>query len=325
MRIHLNCLNLIGIDIQQAIFHLKNEELVAIPTETVYGLAGNALSERAVAQIFGVKNRPTFDPLIVHTSSFDRLSDFAKNVPDLARLLAEAFMPGPLTLLLPKAAIIPDIVTASSPLVALRIPNHPLTLQLLASLDFPLAAPSANPFGYISPTNAQHVAQQLGSQIPYILDGGTCAVGLESTIVGFEGDQVIVFRKGGIPVEAIEELVGKVIVQSHSTSNPQAPGMLRSHYAPRVPMVLGSLEILLEQYKTQKVGIISFQTAYSIIPKENQIILSRTGNFAEAAQNLFAGMRYLDGLNLEIILAELVPEKDLGRAINDRLRRAAAN
>lgn len=303
---------------------LQQDELVAMPTETVYGLAGNALSVIAVAKIFAVKNRPSFDPLIVHTSSMERLKDFAKAMPASAQILAEAFMPGSLTLLLPKQSIIPDIVTAGSPLVALRIPDHPLTLELLSKLDFPLAAPSANPFGYISPTTARHVEQQLGDKIPYILDGGPCCVGLESTIVGFENQEVIIYRKGGIAVEAIEKLVEKVIVKAHSTSNPQAPGMLKSHYAPRVPLVLGNIEELLGRHQDKKIGIISFQKKRANIPENQQIILSPSGNFTEAARNLFAGMRYLDSLDLDIILAELVPEQDLGRAINDRLRRAAA-
>jgi len=314
---------LIGTDINRAIKFLQQDELVAIPTETVYGLAGNALSAAAVAKIFAVKNRPSFDPLIVHTSSVERLNIFAKTMPEPAQALAEAFMPGSLTLLLPKQNIIPDIVTAGSPLVALRIPDHPLTLELLSKLEFPLAAPSANPFGYISPTTARHVEQQLGNKIPYILDGGACRVGLESTIVGFEEKEIIVYRKGGIAVEAIDRLVGKVTVKPQSTSNPQAPGMLKSHYAPRVPLVLGDIEELLGKHQDKKIGIISFQKQYEVVPSAQQIVLSPRGDFTEAARRLFAGMRHLDSLDLDIILAELVPERDLGRAINDRLRRAA--
>ena len=188
---------MIGTALSTAIELLRRDEVVAIPTETVYGLAGNALYPKAIASIFEIKNRPRFDPLIVHASSVERLSQYANAFPEAARRLADQFMPGPLTLLLDKAAIIPDLVTAGSPRVALRVPNHPLTLSLLQQLDFPLAAPSANPFGYISPTTAQHVADQLGSQIPYILDGGPCQVGVESTIVGFEDGQAVVYRKGG--------------------------------------------------------------------------------------------------------------------------------
>ncbi|MBK7871743.1 MAG: threonylcarbamoyl-AMP synthase [Saprospiraceae bacterium] len=314
---------MIGKDIDQAIILLNKGSLVAIPTETVYGLAGNAFDEAAVAEIFAVKNRPSFDPLIVHTSDWERLSQLASNIPDAAHILAEAFMPGPLTLLLPKQNTISDLVTAGSPLVALRIPRHPMTLKLLQQLDFPLAAPSANPFGYISPTTAQHVEQQLGNKIPYILDGGPCEVGLESTIVGFENDKTIIYRKGGISVESIENLIGTVEVKAHSTSHPQAPGMLKSHYAPRVPLILGNIEALLEIHKGKKIGIISFQKTFLTKSPHYPIILSPTGNFTEAARNLFAGMHYLDSLDLDMIIAELLPEENLGRAINDRLRRAA--
>lgn len=315
---------MIGTDLNYAIQLLQTEQLVAIPTETVYGLAGNALSDKAVAQIFVVKNRPRFDPLIVHTDSLKRLRTFVTNFPKKAEILAEAFLPGPLTLLLPKKEHISDLVTAGSPLVALRIPQHPLTLDLLQQLDFPLAAPSANPFGYISPTTARHVEQQLGDKIPYILDGGACEVGLESTIVGFEGEKVLVYRKGGIAIEAIEQLVGRVAVKPHSTSNPQAPGMLENHYAPRATLVLGNIETLLKKYEGKKIGILAFNKHFPATSTLQPFNLSTQNDFAEAARNLFAGMRYLDSLDLDLIIAELLPEENLGSAINDRLRRAAA-
>lgn len=315
---------MIGADIQKAARLLRSEALVAVPTETVYGLAGNALSEKAVAEIFRVKNRPVFDPLIVHTDHFQKAKQFLKEVPGWAIELAAHFMPGPLTLLLPKNDRIPDLVTAGSELVAIRVPNHPLTLQLLALLEFPLAAPSANPFGYISPTTAQHVADQLGEKIPYILDGGPCRVGVESTIVGFIDEKITVFRKGGVAIEDLEKVVGTVSVQAHSSSNPLAPGMLKSHYAPRTPVVVGNLEKLMKQHAAQSFGVISFSAFFDELPVGRQVVLSPSGDFAEAARNLFSGMRYLDGLGLDVILAELLPEKDLGRAINDRLRRAAA-
>lgn len=310
---------MIGTDLQRAKELLEVGELVGIPTETVYGLAGNALNEEAVLSIFRVKNRPAFDPLIIHTNSFERLQEFVRDIPEKALLLAEKLTPGPLTLLLPKAPQIPDLVTSGLDTVAVRIPQHELTRSLLEQLPFPLAAPSANPFGYISPTTAEHVEQQLGDKIPYILDGGPCEIGVESTIVGFEGDQVIVYRKGGTPIEAIENLIGPVEVRSHSSSNPQAPGMLKSHYAPRTPLSIDTELIKLSQ--SDRIGILSFQTDYGFT---NQEILSHTGNYAEAARHLFAAMRRLDALDLDHIYAELVPEQDLGVAINDRIRRAAA-
>jgi L-threonylcarbamoyladenylate synthase len=315
---------MIGKDIKQAIEILNKEQLVAIPTETVYGLGGNALSSKAVAEIFKVKNRPSFDPLIIHTDSLEKVKKYVAYIPEQAMLLAREFMPGSLTLLLPKNNNIPDLVTSGSSLVAVRLPQHAMTLELLSQLDFPLAAPSANPFGYISPTTAQHVNNQLGKKIPYILDGGSCAVGLESTIVGFEGDEAIIFRKGGLAVEAIEALIGPVKVLTHSTSNPKTPGQLKSHYAPSTDFEIGDPSMLLDQYQGKNIGVISFSKRYEQVPLGNQIILSTSGDFSEAARNLFAGMRHLDSLGLDLIIAELLPEKDLGRAINDRLKRASA-
>jgi L-threonylcarbamoyladenylate synthase len=317
-------IHIIGSDIEQAAAFLTAGQLVGIPTETVYGLAGNALNEAAVAEIFAVKKRPNFDPLIVHVAKIDQIPDFVLDFPVTAQKLAQHFMPGPLTLLLPKKAVIPDLVTAGSDLVAIRVPAHPLTRALLERLPFPLAAPSANPFGYISPTTAVHVVQQLGQSIPYVLDGGPCEVGVESTIVGFEEGQATVYRKGGLPIEAIEAIIGPVQVREHSSSNPQAPGMLKSHYAPHTSFILGALDALIAQHTESKVGVISFQRSFPGIPLERQIALSPSGNFREAAQHLFAAMRQLDALDLDLILAELLPEQDLGRAINDRLRRAAA-
>ncbi|MES2733756.1 MAG: L-threonylcarbamoyladenylate synthase, partial [Bacteroidota bacterium] len=190
----LNSTARIGTNISHAIDLLQQGEVVAIPTETVYGLAGNALNTKAVARIFSVKNRPTFDPLIIHTNSLEKVLQFVDEMPAQAKTLAQACWPGPLTLLLPRKDSIPDLVTSGLDTVAVRIPNHSLTLSLLEALEFPLAAPSANPFGYISPTTAEHVYNQLGKKIPYILDGGPCLVGIESTIVGFEDGEPTIYR-----------------------------------------------------------------------------------------------------------------------------------
>ena len=314
---------MIGTDIQKAIQLLNAGELVAIPTETVYGLAGNAMSAEAVAHIFEVKNRPSFDPLIIHTSDMDRLDGLVSEIPEQVHKLEEKFLPGPLTILLPKTDRIPDIVTAGSEKVAVRIPQHPMALSLLQLVDYPLAAPSANPFGYISPTSAEHVENQLGEDIPYILDGGPCTVGVESTIIGFEKGKPVIYRKGGLAVEEIEKVLGPVEVKKHSSSSPQAPGMLQSHYAPGAPLHIGRLVDLISSNRGKKIGVISFQDSFKAVPDNQQICLSEEGNLEEAARNLFAGMRKLDILDLDIILAELVPEQGLGRAINDRLRRAA--
>ncbi|MBC8109965.1 MAG: threonylcarbamoyl-AMP synthase [Verrucomicrobia bacterium] len=314
---------IIGKDIKAAKKILDNHDLVAIPTETVYGLAGNALSALAVSKIFSVKNRPVFDPLIVHTYHLDKIQDYITHFPDKAQKLAQTFMPGALTLLLPRKATIPDLVTAGLPNVAIRIPNHALTLKLLQNLDFPLAAPSANPFGYISPTTTQHVENQLGTKIKYILEGGEATIGIESTIVGFQEEEVIIYRLGGISVEAIESIVGKVQVLPNASSNPKAPGMLASHYAPRKPLYLENAEILLKNYAPEAIGYLGFSEKSTKFPEQNQLLLSPTADFEEAARNLFAYLRQLDAMPVQVILAALLPEKDLGRAINDRLSRAA--
>ena len=311
----------IGTDILKAKALLEKGELVAIPTETVYGLAGNALDVSAVTKIFSVKDRPQFDPLIVHVPALEVAKRFVADIPDKATLLANQFWPGPLTILLNRKPIIPDLVTAGLPTVGIRSPNHSLTQELLASLSFPLAAPSANPFGYISPTRPEHVNDQLGDKISYILDGGACAVGLESTIVGFEDDHTIIYRRGGLPIEAIEDLIGKVSAQLYSSSNPKSPGQLKTHYSPRKKVILGNLPELLKKYNTSRVGILSYQTDFSM---PYQFILTRTGELEEAAKNLFDALHTLDKMPVEIILAELAPEIGLGRAINDRLTRAAA-
>jgi L-threonylcarbamoyladenylate synthase len=304
---------------------LEQGQLVAIPTETVYGLAGNALNEKAVLEIFKVKNRPQFDPLIVHVANLDKVKDVVAEFPEKAALLASRFWPGPLTLLLKKKSHIPDLVTAGLETVAVRCPDHDLTRSLLQQLTFPLAAPSANPFGYISPTRPEHVNDQLGDLIPYILDGGECYVGIESTIVGFENEQPVIYRLGGLSIEKIESIIGKVTVQLNTSSNPQAPGQLKSHYSPRKEMRLGDLDSLLLQFGTKKVGVLSFQKRLDSVDLANQVILSDTGNLEEAAQRLFASLRSLDKKEVDIILAEEVPDVGLGKAINDRLRRAAAN
>ncbi len=315
-------MSIIGSNSTSAKLLLEKGKVVAIPTETVYGLAGNAFDVHAVAQIFTVKKRPSFDPLIVHTHSIEQIATFVTEIPKQALLLAKAFWPGPLTLLLTKKNNIPDLVTSGLERVAVRIPNHPLTLELLKSLNFPLAAPSANPFGYISPTTAQHVADQLGTEIEYILDGGSCTIGLESTIVGWEDGKPTVMRVGGLSIEAIEQVIGPVHVHAVSSSNPAAPGMLKSHYAPSIPMRVGNIQKMISEYSNKKIAVLSFQKAYPTVYKN--YILSSTGDTSEAAQNLFSAMRSLDTSDADIILTEFVPSSGLGIAINDRLKRACA-
>jgi len=313
---------ILGTDIVQAKQLLEQGQLVAIPTETVYGLAGNALNPDAVLSIFKAKERPSFDPLIVHTDSIEKIERWVTHFPAALKALSTAVWPGPLTILLPRNELIPDIVTSGLETVGIRIPNHPLTLSLLQSLDFPLAAPSANPFGYISPTQAEHVNQQLGGLIPYILDGGHCEVGIESTIVAWENNQLHVLRLGGLSVEAIENLIDqKVILNLNQSSNPQAPGMLKSHYAPRKPLYIGEVDQLLKQHAGKRVGVLNFQRVLPDITIQRTLSIS--GDPHEASKNLFRFLRELDQSDAEILITEFVPEFDLGRAINDRLRRAA--
>lgn len=310
----------IGTDLERAAAHLRAGELVAIPTETVYGLAANALDAAACLRIFEAKERPAFDPLIVHVHARERALELCEPPPAEALALMDAFWPGPLTLVLRKRAEVPDVVTSGLDTVALRQPAHALTAHLLARLPFPLAAPSANLFGRTSPTTAEHVAEQLGERVAYILDGGPCSVGVESTIVGWEQERAVLFRPGGTPLESIERIVGRVDPAQQRVL-PAAPGMLAAHYAPRTPLELGDIEAALERRAGQRVAVLAFER-----PRRAHAcrVLSTRGDLAEAARNLFSSLRELDAAGAELIVAECVPEVGLGRAINDRLRRAAA-
>jgi L-threonylcarbamoyladenylate synthase len=304
---------------------LKNGEVAALPTETVYGLAGNALNPEAVVKIYAAKNRPSFNPLIVHCASWQQAQLYVQKVPVKAMYLAERFTPGPLTFLLGKKDNIPAIVTAGSAKVAIRIPRHPLFLSLLNLLEFPLAAPSANPFGYISPTTAEHVANGLNGKIPYILDGGKATVGVESTIIGFEDNRVVLYRAGGVAAEAIEEVLQEKLVIKDRTenNNPETPGQLASHYAPATRLLHGNVALHIAQYAGKKIAIIGFHQFYDGVPRHQQYLLSPDAHLNEAAANLFNVLHKLDKENYDLILAEIFPDEGLGRAINDRLKRAA--
>ena len=312
---------MIGTEIEKARELLLQNEVVAIPTETVYGLAGNALSAVAVSKIFEAKNRPHFDPLIVHVGKISDVELYVEEIPRLASDLMGNYWPGAMTILLPKKSCIPDLTTSGLKEVGIRIPNHALTLELLNSLPFPLAAPSANPFGYISPTSAQHVEDQLGEKIPYILNGGNCSVGIESTVLRVQDNEREILRLGGISVEDLQRFTSKILIQQHSSSSPAAPGMLTNHYAPRKPIYVGNIRELMHSFSSQKIGVLSFKEDFQI---ESQRILSKTGNFTEAASNLFAYLRELDQMNIDVILAEYLPNENIGRAINDKLKRASA-
>jgi L-threonylcarbamoyladenylate synthase len=312
----------IGSDVRKAKLLLEQGELVAIPTETVYGLAGNGLNPTAIGKIYAAKNRPQFNPLILHVAHVDQLEKWVQAIPKACHDLMAKLSPGPITYLLPKSDKVPDIVTAGSHRVAIRIPAHDLTLSLLSQLDFPLAAPSANPSGYVSPVTSQHVFDGLSGIIPYILEGGNAKIGLESTIVGFEEGKVVVHRLGGIAVEQLVEITGQEVELRLSHASPTAPGQLKSHYATRKPLVLGDIKNLYQEHANKKIGILSFHQTYDF-PGVILRQLSPTGNIDEAASQLFSTMRDLDNADIEIILAEVFPNRGLGKAINDRLQRAA--
>lgn len=318
-------MTIISDDISKAASILSNGNVVAIPTETVYGLAGNIYSEPAINKIFEVKQRPRFNPLIVHLHSIEQIEGIARVFPEQAKLLARHFWPGPLTLILKKKAIVPDLITAGKDTVAIRIPNHPITLSLLKQLAFPIAAPSANPFNRISPTKSAHVEAYFKNSIPMILEGGECKKGIESTIVGFEEEQAVIYRLGALAMEDIEKVIGKVALKNKKESAPNAPGMLAKHYAPRTKThLVDDAEKFLLDYQDLSVGIITFRGNKESKNNRQIEILSELGDLNEAAANLYHTLHKLDQLNLDLIVAERVPDHGLGKSINDRLERAAS-
>jgi L-threonylcarbamoyladenylate synthase len=314
----------IGNNIPYAIELLNSNKLVAIPTETVYGLAANAFNENAVLNIYKTKNRPQFNPLIIHSNRIERFEEWGLLIPADVKLLAQHFWPGPITFIIPANHKIPEIVTAGTGAVAIRVPNHPITLDLLAKLNFPLAAPSANPSGFISPTSALHVEQQLGNKIDYILDGGNCKVGVESTIISFLENEPKILRFGGLAIEAIEAVLNKKLATGSNNDKIVAPGMLSKHYAPVHPLqIVENLSESIQLFDKNRVGVISFSESFAEVPIAHQFVLSKTKDLNEAASNLFAAMRHVDELDLDIILSEKFPNIGLGYAINDRLKRAS--
>jgi L-threonylcarbamoyladenylate synthase len=316
-------MGIISKDISKAVELLTAEKLVAIPTETVYGLAGNIFSEKAIKSIFETKKRPFFNPLIVHIPSIESLEKIVSDIPEKAKLLAHAFWPGSMTLVLKKQSNIPDLITAGKDTVAVRVPNHPLTLELLKKLPFPLAAPSANPFGSISPTKPEHVESYFKNDIDMVLDGGACKSGIESTIIGFENSEPIIYRLGALAIEDIEAIVGKVILKNKKETSPDAPGMLERHYAPSTKTFLtDSVSGEIKKHAGKRIGILVFKTNLKDYNITTQITLSEKGDMAEAAARLYDAMHELDHQNLDVIIAERFPDFGLGKSINDRLQRA---
>jgi len=299
---------------------LRDGGVVAIPTETVYGLAANAMDARAVAHVYEIKRRPSFDPLIVHVLDEAMLGSVAAAIPDAARALIARFWPGPLTVVLPKAAGVPSLATSGLPMVAIRMPAHPVARSLLERSGVPLAAPSANRFGGLSPTRAVHVAAQLGDAVDLIVDGGACEYGLESTIVAFD-EGVRVLRPGAVALESLAEVLPEVRLDRREAERPIVPGQLPHHYAPRTPLRVvapggGSSD---ERARAGFLGFARPAAGYAHVR-----VLSAAGELREAAARLFETLYELDALNLDRIDAEPVPEVGLGVAIMDRLRRASA-
>lgn len=315
----------VGVDVAHAARLLRDGKLVSFATETVYGLGANALDVNAVARVFAVKNRPHFDPLIVHIAERSWLSRLVSAWPEEAERLANRFWPGPLTLVLPKTELVPDLVTSGLPSVAVRMPSHPLALELLRLADVPVAAPSANPFGQLSPTRAEHVVERLGDQIDYVLDGGPCSVGVESTVLLLEPDRAVLLRPGGVSLEEIESVIAPVAMPvRESTSDREAapsPGMLPQHYAPRTPLAI--VEDLSHIAAPEQCGLLTLQPHPAAARFAVAEGLSSSGNLTEAAANFFAALRRLDAARVERIITTPFPNQGLGRALNDRLMRAA--
>ena len=298
---------------------IRRGGVVAFPTETVYGLGADALNPMAVARIFEIKERPSFDPLIVHIADLEQLPVLSPSDDPRIRLLAEAFWPGPLTLVLPKTEAVPDIVTSGLSTVGVRMPDHPIALALIRESGCPLAAPSANKFGYVSPTEAWHVAKHL-PEADYILDGGKTRVGIESTIIALLPDGFQLLRPGGITREDLLRILPESN-QPTRTLGPAAPGMLDSHYSPSKPMFLYSPEQLASM-DLSRAGFISFRGDVPAAFRK-VITLSPGGNMKEYATRLFSAMHEMEASDVEVILAEPVPEEGIGVAIMDRLRKAS--
>jgi len=314
----MNSLKATDENIKKAAEIIKTGGLVSFPTETVYGLGADALNETAVARIFEAKERPSFDPLIVHVDSIAMMEPLIEDFPDKAFLLAEKFWPGPLTLVVPRSKMIPDIVTSGLPTVAIRMPDHEVARQLIHESQRPIAAPSANPFGYLSPTTADHVSQQLGSRVDMILDGGASTVGVESTIILCRDDELFLLRPGGISLEEIEDWAGPVQKEMGEHVKPLAPGQLPWHYAP-----LTRVEIV------EKITGETEDCAYLYFKKPlhktgvNSLFLSEDGNLRRAAASVFSALHKLDKAGKKIIYVEEVPSEGLGLAIMDRLKKAS--
>ena len=314
----------IGTNIQKAASFINAGDVVAIPTETVYGLAASILSEKGIQKIYELKGRPKTNPLIVHVASIEEISKWVEVWPEKAKILADAFMPGPITLVMPKSNKIPHYVTSGQDTVGIRVPNHPLFVELLKSLPAPLAAPSANPSNATSATQAKHVFSYFKNKdLPYVLDGGACVNGLESTIVGFEKNEVVIYRVGAITIEQIERLVGKVN-RASTKSHTLTPGMFTRHYAPQTPLIMtDDIDAYTKQHPEANVAILyTGKKKESSNVKTTYINLSESDNLEEVGQRLYATLLALDEQSYDALLIQPFPSTDLGITLNDRLTRA---
>lgn len=307
--------------VKEASERLRQGSIVAFPTETVYGLGADVFNVKAVAKIFEIKNRPHFDPLIVHISDMDMLNTVAVNFSSVAEKAMKLFWPGPLTLIFEKNKNVPDLVTSGLPTVAVRMPSHPIALELIRQAKTPIAAPSANPFGYLSPTCAKHVEKQLGDRVDFILDGGECETGIESTILDLTVGPPSILRLGGMDCEKIQELLGDVKIQL-SSSQPKAPGQLESHYAPRTPITILTDDCLPSDAASSGLLVLT-ETQHDSRFKSVEVLSSR-GDLVEATSHFFSALHRLDQKSLTRIYAFSIPEVGLGRAMMDRLKRACA-
>jgi L-threonylcarbamoyladenylate synthase len=311
-----------GAGIGEAIAALRRGEVIGLPTETVYGLAADAGNAAAVRRIFELKGRPADHPLIVHIAGAQQLREFARGVPEAADKLARAFWPGPLTLILPRAPSVPEVVTGGQDSVGLRCPRHPLALQLLREFGGGLAAPSANRFGRISPTSAAHVRAEFGAAVPIVLDGGDSAVGIESTIVDLSAGRPRILRPGQVTREQLVAVIGEVESGADADS-PRASGTLEAHYAPRTPMLLLAREAMEREAAQQRalgqrVGVLALGTLPAGFPGE-----TLPEDAERYAHGLYAALRALDAGDAHLLLVQRPPDGSDWLAVNDRLRRAA--
>ena len=324
-------------NIKKAVEILRGGGLVAFPTETVYGLGADALNAKAVCRLFEAKKRPSFDPIIVHVSSPEEAYPLWKSASKTAKLLIKNFWPGPLTLVLPKTDIVPDVVTAGLPTVAIRMPDAEVAREIISLLGRPVAAPSANLFGYTSPTTAQAVSEDLGDAVDLILDDGPAKIGIESTVLKIEGDECVLLRPGGVSVEEIEKVISAKLKYFKEPAAVESPGQLQSHYAPWTALTLMDKDFpdfiheidplyracQKSQVAWPRLGLLAFDHKADVPWFEAVEVLSVRGDLYEAAANLFQAIRRFDKMNLDLIIAERIPEKGIGLAVMDRLKKAS--